>query len=107
MARPKKKVPSDGALRPGARGGAPRSAVGRRRKNFILPQVKIDRVRRLLGAATETEAVERALDAVADLDAFRRETDTALAWMIGRGGIEDHFDSVPLRGGAGRSQSSG
>jgi hypothetical protein len=35
------------------------------RKNFRLPQSKIDRARRILGAATETEAIEQALDLVA------------------------------------------
>lgn len=35
------------------------------RKNFRLPQKKIDAARRILGTKTETETVERALDLVA------------------------------------------
>lgn len=35
-----------------------------KRKNFRLSQDKIDRVREVLGAATETEAVDQALDLV-------------------------------------------
>jgi hypothetical protein len=35
------------------------------RKNFRLPQSKIDRARKILGAATETETIEQALDLVA------------------------------------------
>lgn len=34
------------------------------RKNFRLPQEKIDAARRILGTTTETETVERALDLV-------------------------------------------
>lgn len=39
------------------------------RKNLRLTQAKLNRARRILGAATETETVERALDLVA----FREE----------------------------------
>ncbi len=35
------------------------------RKNFRLHQSKIDRARKILGTATETETVEQALDLVA------------------------------------------
>lgn len=37
----------------------------RKRKNFRLPQSKLDAARRILGTRTETETVERALDLVA------------------------------------------
>lgn len=37
---------------------------GLRRKQFILPQEKLDRVRRLLDAKTETEAVLLSLETV-------------------------------------------
>ena len=93
-----------GTKKPAARGakaqrgsGKPPSstATQRRRKNFLLSQAKIDRARRILGVATETEAIERALDAVADLEAFRRESDAALTEMVGRGGIVDYFDPSP------------
>lgn len=36
-----------------------------RRKNFRLHQSKIDRARKILGTATETETIEQALDLVA------------------------------------------
>ncbi len=35
------------------------------RKNFRLHQSKIDRARKILGTATETETIEQALDLVA------------------------------------------
>ncbi|MBI2072530.1 MAG: hypothetical protein HYT81_05755 [Gemmatimonadetes bacterium] len=36
-----------------------------KRKNYRLPQSKLDAARRLLGTKTETETIERALDLVA------------------------------------------
>ena len=39
-----------------------------RRKNLLLDQLKIDRAKHILHAATETEAIHRALDSVADLE---------------------------------------
>ena len=65
-----------------------------RRKNLILDQGKIDRARKLLGAATETEAVTRALDAVNDLARFRVETETALDGLVGKGGFQDFFPAT-------------
>jgi hypothetical protein len=44
--------------RPKARQDAPK------RKNFRLQQSKLDAARRVLGTATETETIERALDLV-------------------------------------------
>jgi hypothetical protein len=38
--------------------------LSKRNKHFILNQQKLDRAKKLLGAATETETVERALDQV-------------------------------------------
>ena len=37
----------------------------RKRKNYRLPQSKLDAARRLLGTKTETETIERALDLIA------------------------------------------
>lgn len=65
-----------------------------RRKNLILDQGKIDRAKRLLGAATETEAITRALDAVNDLARFRIEADAALDGLVGKGGFEDRFPAT-------------
>ena len=62
-----------------------------RRKNFLLDQVKIDRAKRILRTPTETEAIHRALDAVAGLEAFQRELDRGFDALIGRGGFKDRF----------------
>lgn len=58
-----------------------------RRKNLRLDQRKLDAARRALGAKTETEAVERALDLVL----FRREVLEGLERFAGRGGIRDVY----------------
>ena len=65
-----------------------------KRKNVILDQRKIDRARQLLGAATETEAISRALDAVAEMARFQAEVDAGLDLLVGRGGFVDAFGAV-------------
>lgn len=62
-----------------------------KRKNLILDQRKIDRAKEILGAATETEAIHRALDEVRELARFRDETEAGLHDLLGRGGFVDHF----------------
>ena len=62
-----------------------------RRKNLILDQHKIDRAKEILGAATETEAIHRALDEALELARFRGETEAGLDDLIGRGGFVDYF----------------
>ena len=62
-----------------------------RRKNLLLDQVKIDRAKRIFKASTETEAIHRSLDAVADLEAFQRQLDKAFDALIGSGGFIDRF----------------
>jgi hypothetical protein len=62
-----------------------------KRKNLILDQRKIDRVKALLGARTETEAITRALDAVSDLAEFRAEVDAGLRTLVGRRGFDEPF----------------
>lgn len=57
--------------------------AARRRKNFRLPQSKLDAARRILGAKTETEAVERALDLVTFGERLARGTERA-------GGLDWH-----------------
>ncbi len=42
----------------------PDAEGGKQRKNYRLHQAKIDRVREILAAETETEAIEAALDLV-------------------------------------------
>ena len=63
-----------------------------RRKNLILDQERIDRARAVLGAATETETITRALDTVLGFAAFRQEVDTGFAGLLGRGGFVNRFD---------------
>ena len=62
-----------------------------RRMNLLLDQSKIDRARRIFRASTETEAIHRALDAVVDLEAFRRELDKGFDALVGAGGFTDRF----------------
>lgn len=62
------------------------------RKNFNLPQAAIDRARVALGTTTETETVLQALETAADLAAFRRATDAALAELVAQAGFEDPFE---------------
>ena len=45
----------------------------RRNKHLILDQAKLKRAQKVLGAKTETEAVERALDSVIDEDERTRQ----------------------------------
>ena len=49
-------------IRRGRRPKAGQSA--RKRKNYRLPQSKLDAARRVLGTTTETETIERALEIV-------------------------------------------
>jgi hypothetical protein len=67
------------------------TAVDIRRKNLLLDQSKIDRARDIFKAGTETEAIHRALDAAADLEAFQRELDRGFDALIGSGGFDDRF----------------
>ena len=68
----------------------PSSAV-LKRKNLILNQSKIDRAKRIFRVATETEAIDRALDQAADLEKFRRELDQGFETLVGKGGFKDRF----------------
>jgi hypothetical protein len=70
---------------------AQRTGSTLRRKNLILDQAKIDRAKHILRAATETETIHRALEAVHDLAQFRAEVDAGLDAMLGRGGFADYF----------------
>jgi hypothetical protein len=59
-----------------------KDAPARKRKNFRLPQSKLDAARRILGTKTETETIERALDLVAFGERLARGTEGArgLPW---------------------------
>jgi hypothetical protein len=55
-----------------------------KRKNYYLDERKIQRVKRILGAHTETEAIDRALDIVS----FREDILKSLQKVAGKGGVE-------------------
>ena len=69
-----------------AREGRSRQDI--RRKNLNIDQAKLDRARRLLGADTETETVDRALSALL----LREELIAGLREVAGTGGVENVFD---------------
>lgn len=89
MARTKKTPKKPGRL------NDPKAARFRRgikkRKNLILDQSKIDRAKAIFGVATETEAIDRALDAADDLARFREEVERGLPDLLGKGGFTDRF----------------
>jgi len=62
-----------------------------RRKHLILDQAKIDRAKRILRAATETETIDRALETVSDLARFQVEVDAGLDRVLGRRRFVDFF----------------
>lgn len=55
-----------------------------KRKNYYLDDRKIQRVKKILGARTETEAISKALDLVA----FREEILESLRKVAGKGGVD-------------------
>jgi hypothetical protein len=61
----------------------------RRNKHLILDQAKLKRAQKVLGAKTETEAIERALDSVIDEDERNRR-----AWSA-----QDRFLKAAAREG--------
>ncbi len=63
----------------------PARRAGWVRKNVAMDQRKLDAARRALGVATETEAIDRALDFVA----FREELAAGFRAVRLSGGIED------------------
>ena len=75
--------------RRGARKVAAASTI--RRKNLNIDQAKLDRVVELLGARSETEAIDQALD---DL-LFRQELIDGIGRIAGTGGVENYFDDSP------------
>lgn len=65
-----------------------RSTATVRRKNLNIDQAKLDRVRELLGADTETDAVDQALSALL----LREELIAGVRRVAGSGGVENVFD---------------
>jgi len=55
------------------------------RKNLRLSQAKLNRAKRILGAATETETIEQALDLVA----FREEVMAGVRRLAGSKSLQD------------------
>jgi len=58
-----------------------------KRKNYYLDERKIKRAKGILGAKTETEAIDAALDLIV----FRREILESLEKVAGKGGVEKIF----------------
>lgn len=74
---------------PRRRGRPPTARTGMRRKNLNVDQEKLDRLISLMGAGTETEVVDQALD----LLLFQEEAMAGLRKLAGRGNqIENLFD---------------
>lgn len=67
-----------------------------RRKNLNLDQRLIERARTALGAATETDAITRALTVAVELADFRRELAEGAAALYGRGGFAHVDDETSL-----------
>jgi hypothetical protein len=65
-----------------------------KRKNLILDQQKIDRAKQLLDAATETETITRALDAVTEMAQFEAEVEAGFDILLGAGGFVDAFGTA-------------
>jgi len=76
--------------------GTRRKAPAIRRKNLNLDQRLIDRARTALGAATETDAIMRALAITVELDGFRREAAKGAAALYGRLGFAHVDDETTL-----------
>jgi len=58
--------------------------INLKRKNYYLDERKIKRAKSILGAKTETEAIDAALDLVV----FRKEILDSLEKVAGKGGVE-------------------
>lgn len=60
-----------------------------RRKNVNIDQAKLDRVRELLGAQSETEAIDQALSMLL----LREELIEGIDRIAGTGGVENVFEN--------------
>lgn len=63
------------------------STAVKTRKQFILEQDKIRRVRKIVNAKTDTEAITRALDIIID----NTKIETMLRSVKGKGSIKDVY----------------
>jgi len=78
-------MPSHTSPRP--RKKRPRPGKNIRRKNLNIDQAKLDRVKDLLGARSETEAIDQALD----LLLLREELIEGIRRIAGTGGVRDVY----------------
>jgi hypothetical protein len=78
---------------PASRQGGRGKRGGWVRKNVVMDQRKLDIARRALGVATETEAIDQALDFVA----FREQLASGFAAVRRSGGVEDVIERRPKR----------
>jgi len=60
------------------------------RKHLFVDQRKLDLAKQVFGVATETEAIDRALDLAEDLAAFQQDVDRGMNALLGRGGFVDY-----------------
>lgn len=67
--------------------------AARRRKNVFIDQRRINRVKALLHAETETETIDRALALAEEVAVFQAQVDRGLASLVGRGGFVDRFSN--------------
>ena len=81
-------VASSPAAPAAARVATPRSSWAR--KNMLIDQHKLDRAKKMLGVATETAAVDAALDFVA----FRDEVVSGVRKLRAAGGLADIAESL-------------
>ena len=79
----------------GARAAKEHATGGRnrqiRRKNLNIDQAKLDQAVSILGARSETDAIDQALDLVL----FRDELVDGIRSLAGTGGVENYFDEHP------------
>ena len=73
----------------------PRARSARTRKNMDMDAAKLARAQELLGARSETEAVDMALDYVL----FQGEVISALDRLAALGGLDDPFAAPAPRAG--------
>ena len=66
------------------------STVGKIRKQFILEQDKIRRVKKIVKAKTDTEAITKALDIIID----STKIETMLKSIKGKGTIKDVYGRI-------------
>jgi len=69
------------------------------RKNFYLYQSKVDMARKILGAKTETEAINRALDLVNFGEVLARGTREMYGWEY-EDDVFGVLDEIPPRNGS-------